>query len=101
MDANDIHIYEAFKQQQADELRQQESNREYLERQNGYQMVRETIEESFSYNSSLNLEKLITDTFENLRSDELNDPDIIVSVAESLLDEAEIGEYDAVGEELD
>lgn len=101
MDANDINIYEAFKQQQADELRQQESNREYLEQQRGYQTVRETIEESFGYNSSLNLGKLITDTFENLRSDEVNDPDIIASVAESLLDEAEIGEYDAVGEELD
>ena len=65
------------------------------EEMQGFQMVRETIEESFSDNSSLNLEKLITDTFDNLRDDETSDPDIIASVAERLLDEAEIGEYDA------
>lgn len=64
------------------------------EEMQGFQTVRETIEESFSDNSSLNLEKLITDTFDNLRDDELSDPDIIVGVAERLLDEAEIGEYD-------
>lgn len=68
---------------------------EKKEKMQGYQTVREIIEESFSDNSSLNLEKLITDTFENLRSDETSDPDIIVFVAESLLNEAEVGEYDA------
>lgn len=60
-----------------------------------FQTVREIIEDCFGDNSSLNLEKLITDTFDNLRDDELSDPDIIASVAERLLDEAEIGEYDA------
>ncbi len=60
-----------------------------------FQKVSEIIEDCFGDNISLNLEKLITDTFENLRDDEINDPDIIASVAERLLDEAEIGEYDA------
>lgn len=100
MNGNDVAMYEAFQSQMANEQRQQDANRAFLENQYKQQAVREILEENYSYDSSINLEKLITDTYENLRDDEFNDPDVIASVAASLLDEAEIGEYDIDGEEL-
>lgn len=100
MNSNDVAMYEAFQSQMADEQRQQNANRAFLENQYKQQAVREILEENYGYDSSINLEKLITDTYENLRDDEFNDPDVIASVAASLLDEAEIGEYDIDGEEL-
>ena len=88
MDANDIVMYEAFKEQQAQDAREQAESRQQM-------LVRDIVMENYGYDDSIDIEHLINDTYENIHEEEYGNPDIIASVAASLLDEAELGEYDA------